>query len=99
MSGCRGGEPATDVDSVTPCNRSANGDRLIGQCSSHTKWITWNARSSDRWVGSACARLWWFSVTVRMIRGCFVAEEERELNELLVRNGRMDDVKRFAAAN
>jgi hypothetical protein len=26
-------------------------------------------------------------------------EEERELNELLVRNGRMDDVKRFVAAN
>ena len=27
------------------------------------------------------------------------AEEERELKELLVRNGRMDDVKRFVAAN
>ena len=26
-------------------------------------------------------------------------EEEPELNELLVRNGRMDDVKRFVAAN
>jgi hypothetical protein len=26
-------------------------------------------------------------------------EEERELSELLVRNGRMDDVKRFVAAN
>ena len=26
-------------------------------------------------------------------------EEEHELNELLVRNGRMDDVKRFVAAN
>jgi hypothetical protein len=26
-------------------------------------------------------------------------EEERELKELLVRNGRMDDVKRFVAAN
>jgi hypothetical protein len=26
-------------------------------------------------------------------------EEERELKELLVRNGRMDDVRRFAAAN
>jgi len=25
--------------------------------------------------------------------------EERELKELLVRNGRMDDVKRFVAAN
>jgi len=27
------------------------------------------------------------------------AEEERELKELLVRNGRMDDAKRFVAAN
>ena len=26
-------------------------------------------------------------------------EEERELSELLGRNGRMDDVKRFVAAN
>src|SRR6516164_1822417 len=73
ISGSRGGEPATDVDSVTPRNRSANGDRFIGQCSSHTKWITWNARSSDRSVGSACERLWWFCIAVRMIRGCFVA--------------------------
>jgi hypothetical protein len=34
--------------------------------------MTGNARSSNRWVGSACARLWWFSVTFRMIRGCLV---------------------------
>ena len=43
MSGSRGGEPATGVDSVTPLNGSANGDRFIDQC-------------SERYPGSAGTR-------------------------------------------
>ena len=57
---------------------------FVGQCASHTKEMTWNARSSNRWTGSTCARLWWFCIAVRMIRGCFVAVTRPDAFDLTV---------------